>query len=200
RVCAEDDGLFAGLPTQFTVPESSARPIGIVPMSSEGCGGQSWLVGYEGPCIELAGVQAPMSLVPPWHVPLFGTPGEPPLQSGQGWMPGTPGRLSPVRKMPASRGRSMSALPVPQFMLPDAGDATLMMTHALVGVLELFGMVSGPPKKQPTSVQFRRLPVAVDVVGPTVAVCPVQLVIPTTQCRKSGVASGSVIEFCPPPT
>src|SRR5262245_45568428 len=116
----------------------------MVPISSDGCGGQSWLVGYEGPCIELAGVHEPMSLVPPWHVPLFSTPGVPPLQSGQGWMPGTLGRLSPVRKIPASSGREMSAVPAPQSMVPAAGAPTLMITHALVGVLELFGMVSGP--------------------------------------------------------
>ena len=88
--------MVATVPTQFTVPESSASPIGIVPMLSATSGGQSWLVGYEGSIpltpftSVLAGVHAMPLFVPPLQTPLFGTPTVPPWQSGQGWMPGTP--------------------------------------------------------------------------------------------------------------
>ena len=105
-----------------------------------------------------------------------------------------------MRKMSALSGRSIDASPEPQFIVPEASVAMLMMTQALAGVVVELGIVRGPPKKQPASVQLRSLPVSVDAVGPIVAVCPVQLVSATTQCRLFGVESGSVMELPPPPT
>ena len=117
---------------------------------------------------------------------LFGPPmQEPPEQSGQGWMPGIEllGSVdtSPVRKMTELRGRSRLVEPVLQLTVPDAVPLMELRTQTLVGVVPGFGTASGAPKRQPTPVQRRLLPpTAVEVVGPMVAVWPVQLVMAVT--------------------
>jgi hypothetical protein len=50
-----------------------------------------------------------------------------------------------------------------QFAVPLASVATTLTTHTLVGVLPEFGIGSGGPKRQPTLVQFRLLPVCAEV-------------------------------------
>src|SRR5262245_4796638 len=77
----------------------SAKGIGRIPRNAPCGGGQSWLVGYAVPSAPLPGVQAKPLFGPPWQVSEPGAP----VQSGQGWMPGTSGlpplplRRSPVR-------------------------------------------------------------------------------------------------------
>jgi len=58
-------------------------------MFAAGGGGQSWLVGNASVSADVPGVHGPPSFGPPWHVP--------PVQIGQGWMPGTSGTRSPVK-------------------------------------------------------------------------------------------------------
>jgi hypothetical protein len=72
---------------------------------------------------------------------------------------------------------SMCVFPSAQSSEPDAGSATVKTVQALVGVLLALGIGSGPPKRHPTSEHTVLLPTSVDVVAPSVAVCPVQLVI-----------------------
>src|SRR6185503_21357025 len=182
------------------VPEVSAKPIGIVPMLRLSSGRQSWLVGYWGrPCVVLAGVQAMPLSCPPWQVPLFGVLMLPPVQRAQGWIPGVSGRLSPTRKISELSGRSICAVPSAQSSVPEAGAATVLMTQVLVGVVAVLGIGSGPPKKQPTSLQKRSVPVCVDVDAPSVAVCPVQAVISVMDTEWFGVMAGSGTELAPPP-
>src|SRR5262245_59134428 len=130
-------------------------------------------------------------------------PGLPPTQTGQGWMPGMVSlgsvAVSPVRKISESSGRLMFCVPSPQSTLPETAVFTELITQVLVGVLPVLGMGSGPPKKQPGEEQLRSLPVSVDVVGPTVAVCTAQLVNWTTVWPRSGVIAGSGTAFSPPP-
>jgi hypothetical protein len=57
----------------------------------------------------------------------------------------------------------MFETPVTQFADPVASVATTLTTHTLVGVLPEFGIGSGPPKRQPALLQFRLLPVSVEV-------------------------------------
>src|SRR5262245_15850072 len=103
--------------------------------------------------------------------------------------------------MSAVSGRSICASPELQFIVPEASVATVMITQALAGGVAWFGIVSGPPKKQPGAfVQLRMLWVCVEVVGPIVAVCPVQPVSSTTQCRLFGGEGGREMELPPPPT
>src|SRR6185436_8262298 len=127
-------------------------------------------------------------LGPPWHVPLFGTFGSPPVQRGHGWMPGTPPSLSPVRKMLELSGRTTSVAPVSQAAVPVSGADATLVTQTLVGMVIAFGTASGAPKRQPVPVQFLLLPVAVDVVPPRVAVCPVHDVIALMAKPRSGTA------------
>jgi hypothetical protein len=91
-----------------------------------------------------------------------------------------------VRKISESSGRLTFCVPSPQSTLPETAVFTELMTQVLVGVLLVLGMGSGPPKKQPGEEQLRSVPVCVDVVGPTVAVCTAQLVNLTTVCPRSG--------------
>jgi hypothetical protein len=60
-------------------------------------------------------------------------------------------------------GRFRCDAPVLQFPVPLALVATTLTTHTLVGVLTEFGIGSGGPKRQPTLVQFRLLPVCAEV-------------------------------------
>jgi hypothetical protein len=193
-------GFGALVAVHFMVPELSAKPMGIVPMLRLASGRQSWLVGYCGrPWDVLAGVQLIPLSRPPWQVPLFGDPTLPPVQSGQVWMPGVNGRLSPIRKISELSGRLTAAVPAAQSSVPEAADATVLITQVLVGVLAVFGIGSGPPKKQPGLLQKRSLPVSVDVLPPSVAVCPTQLVILVMEFELFGVMAGSGTELPPPP-
>ena len=90
-------------------------------------------------------------------------------------------------------------LPVLQSPMPFGGPPTEFSTQTLVGVLPGFGTASGAPKRQPTDVQVRLLPVCAEVVPPRVAVWPVQLVMAVTEVARSGTANGSGTELPPPP-
>src|SRR6185369_7598828 len=96
-------------------------------------------------------------------------------------------------------GRLMDCVPSAQSTLPDTAVVTVTRRQVLVGVVAAFGMGNGAPKKQPGEEQLRRVPVSVDVVGPTLAVCPTQLVSSTTVSPRSGVMVGSGTAFPPPP-
>jgi hypothetical protein len=152
-----------------------------------GSGGQSWLVGYDALSGLVPGVHAMPLLRPPMHVPL--------AQRGQGWMPGVPDSVSPVRKTSDASGRLMVASPEEQLRLPLAGPETLLMTHTLVGVLFAFGTASGAAKRQPTSEQVRGVPVSTEVVEPSVALCPTGGQADGLH-RGSGIEAGSGTEFC----
>src|SRR5262245_51965384 len=114
-------------------------------------------------------------------------------------MPGVSGRLSPIRKISELRGRSTCAVPSAQSRVPEAAVATVLITQVLVGVLAVFGIGRGPPKKQPGLLQKRSSPVSVDVLPPRVAVCPTQLVIFVIDVEWFGVMAGSGVELPPPP-
>ena len=79
--------------------------------------------------------------------------------------------------MAAERGRLRFVVPASHTSDPLAVPETELMTQTLVGVLFAFGTASGAPKRHPVDVQVRLLPVAVDVVEPSVPVCPVHAVI-----------------------
>jgi len=83
-------------------------------------------------------------------MPLFGPPmHEPPVQSGQGWMPAMVAdgsvAVSPVRKMTDESGALMLCAPVLQSTVPLTPDDRLLSTQTLVGVLPGFGTASGAP-------------------------------------------------------
>ena len=101
--------------------------------------------------------------------------------------------------MAADRGRMRSVTPVLQISVPLATPPTELMTQTLVGVLLAFGTANGAPKRHPAEVQVRLLPVAVDVVEPRPAVCPVHAVIALTAKPRSGTEYGSGTELPPPP-
>jgi hypothetical protein len=133
-------------------------------------------------------------------MPLLVAPGEPPVQSGHGWMPAVSGRLSPTRKISELSGSEICAVPALQSSAPEAAVETVLMTHVLVGVLLGFGIGSGAPKKQPGSVQFLMLPVCAELVDPSVAVVALaQPSIWVIDCAVSGVMAGNGTVFPPPP-
>ena len=107
--------------------------------------------------------------------------------------------VSPVRKSTEESGRVRLVAPVLQTTDPLGGPPTAFNTQTLVGVLPGFGTASGPPKRHPADVQVRLLPVAVEVVPPTVAVWPEQVVIAVIEVARSGTANGSGTELPPPP-
>src|SRR5213078_4226712 len=153
-------------------------------MSRFAGGGQSWVLGKLGLSAESAGVQAPPSLAPPWHLivpaqepapapgqsasllhgpPLFVPALQVWLQTGQLWIPGAFGNRSPARKSSELSGRLRFEAPVTQSAEPVASADTELMTHRLIGVVVEFGIGSGGPNRHPTLVQFRLLPVSVEV-------------------------------------
>ena len=87
-------------------------------------------------------------------------------------------------------GRFRCVVPVLQFPVPLALVATTLTTHTLVGVLPEFGMGSGGPKRQPTLVQFRLLPVAAEVrfVRLKLPVPLLHAVTPVSEVPMSGTA------------
>jgi hypothetical protein len=60
-------------------------------------------------------------------------------------------------------GRERFEAPLTQSAVPLAFVDTELTTQTLVGVLTEFGMGSGGPKRHPTLVQFRMLPVCAEV-------------------------------------
>src|SRR5216110_262880 len=191
-------------------------------MSMAAAGGQSWVVGKSDrvPTTESAGVQAMPSLGPPWHLfepaqepapplgqsasllqgPLIFVPAlQVLLHTGQTWMPGAFGNRSPSRKISELSGRLSCEAPLPQSAVPLALVDTVLMTHTLVGVLPGFGIGSGGPNRHPTLVQFRLLPVWVEVRLARVRPVPLQADTPVSELPMSGTAYGSVTLFRPPP-
>src|SRR4029453_19180657 len=151
--------LVASVAVHDTVPLESANARGSVPIDLVLSGGQSWLVGKAALMAVVPGTQAMPLLAPPTQVP--------PEQSGQGWMPGMPVLVSPVRWMSQTRETSRLVAPVPQSTLPETSPARRCTTHVLTGGVIAFGIARGAAKRQPALVQFPLLPVWVDVVGPT---------------------------------
>src|SRR5262247_3525838 len=94
-------------------------------------------------------------------------------------------------------GRLRLVAPVAQLRVPEGVWASAFRTQTLVGVLPGFGTASGAPKRQPTLVQLRLLPVCVEVVAPSMAVCPVHWVIELMAKPRSGTANGSGTELPP---
>src|SRR5881396_1879236 len=180
-------------------------------MSMAAAGGQSWVVGKSDrvPTTESAGVQAMPSLGPPWH--LFEPAQEPApalgqsasvlhgpvafvpalqvlLHTGQTWIPGAAGKRSPSRKISELSGRLRLEAPVEQSAVPLALVVTVLMTHTLVGVLPGFGIGSGGPNRHPTLVQFRLLPVWVEVRLARVRPVPLQADTPVSELPMSGTS------------
>jgi hypothetical protein len=90
--------------------------------------------------------------------------------------------------MIAESGTAMVVLPVAQSTVPLGPAAKVFSTQTLVGVLPGFGTASGAPKRQPAAVQLLLLSVSVEVVAPTVATEPVQVVIFVTGEPMSGMS------------
>src|SRR5213596_2848762 len=185
-------------------------------------GGQSWVVGKSPrvPMAESDGVQAMPSLGPPWHkVALVQEPAPAPGQSasllqgpvafvpalqvwlhtGHTWIPGAFGNRSPSRKSSELSGRLRVEAPLQHSAVPLASAATVLTTQTLVGVLSGFGIGSGGPKRQPMLVQFRLLPVSVEVRLPRVRVVPLADVSAVSELPISGTAYGSGTLLLPPP-
>src|SRR5436309_120208 len=66
----------------------------------------------------------------------------------------------------------MLAAPLEQSAVPVALLATRLITQTLYGGLNVFGIGSGGPNRQPTLVQFRLLPVSVEARLPRVSAVP----------------------------
>ena len=190
-------------------------------MSRFAGGGQSWVVGKLGLSAESAGVQAPPSLAPPWHLfvpaqepapapgqsasllhgpPLFEPALQVGLQTGQLWIPGAFGKRSPVRKSSELSGKLMLEAPLAQSAVPVASADTELMTHRLIGVVAEFGIGSGGPNRHPVAVQFRLLPVWVELSWLRVRLGP----LPThdtavSELPMSGTLNGSGTPALPPP-
>src|SRR6266446_1046690 len=187
--------------------------MGREPMLLVGGGGQSWLVGKLGVSGESAGVQAPPSLAPPWHFPSAAQMGQtwtpteqnpPPVHvalavhTAPGLVPPTQwslpeasgGNRSPSRKRIEVSGRLTAEAPLEQSAVPLASVATALMTHTLVGGLAGFGIGSGGPNRHPLLVQFRLLPVSVEVVAARLTAVPVHAASPPTSvCVINAVAT-----------
>ena len=189
-------------------------------MSWVGVGGQSWVVGKLGLSAESPGVQAMPSLGPPWHLivpaqepapapgqsasllhgpPLFVPALQVWLQTGQLWIPGAFGNRSPARKSYELSGRLRFEAPVTQSAEPVASADTELMTHRLIGVVVEFGIGSGGPNRHPTLVQFRLLPVSVEVRRVRVRLVPLHGPSPVSELPMSGTWNGSGTPALPPP-
>jgi len=203
----------------LTVAVDRAKAIGRPPMSRAAVGGQSWLVGKLGSTGESAGMQELPLLGPPWQtteppqVPPLGQSAlllhgpaafEPPvhvwLQTGHDWMPSAVGKRSPVRKSSELSGRLRLEAPVEQFAVPVPFWDTVLMTHKLIGVVAEFGIGSGGPNRHPVAVQFRLLPVWVELSWLRVRLGP----LPThdtavSELPMSGTLNGSGTPELPPP-
>src|SRR5438552_8410209 len=123
----------------------------------------------------------------------------PARQTGQTWTPDRAGSRSPSRKSSELSGRLRLEAPVEQSAEPLASVVTELTTQTLVGVLPGFGIGSGGPNRQPTLVQFRLLPVWVEVMLARVTLVPLQADTPVSELPMSGTAYGSVTLFRPPP-
>ena len=184
-----------------------------------GTGGQSWLVGKLGSTGESAGVQVFPVLRPPWqtteppqlpplgqsalllHGPAaFVPPVQVWLQTGHDWMPSAVGKRSPVRKSSELSGRLRLEAPVEQFAVPVPFCDTVLMTHRLIGVVAEFGIGSGGPNRHPVAVQFRLLPVWVEVSWLRVRLGPPPThVTAVRELPMSGTLNGSGTPALPPP-
>jgi len=72
-------------------------------------------------------------------------------------------------------------------------------TQTLTGVVSALGNGTGGPNRHPVALQFRLLPVSVEVAAPSVALCPVQDVSAVIVCSWLGYVSGSGVALPPPP-
>ena len=93
----------------------------------------------------------------------------------------------------------MLAAPLEQSAVPLAFCATVLMTQTLVGGLPGFGIGSGGPNRQSLLVQFRLLPVSIEVRLPRVRVVPLPGVTAVSELPMSGTAYGSGTLLLPPP-
>src|SRR6266404_3173238 len=97
-------------------------------------------------------------------------------------------------------GRSMLAAPLEQSAVPVALLATRLMAQTLDGALPPFGIGSGGPNRHPTLVQFRLLPVSVEVRLPRVSPVPLHAVTLVSEVLMSGTVNGGGTLLRPPPT
>jgi hypothetical protein len=116
-------------------------------------------------------------------------------------MPPVPASRSPFRKISELSGRARLEVPVRQLPFPVAGADTVLTMQVLVGVLVVFGIGSGAPKRQPVSVQLRLLPVWA-AVRPANVSAPVPLLHALTLVfdvprSGSGAGSGTLSEPVP---
>src|SRR5438093_1372163 len=93
----------------------------------------------------------------------------------------------------------MLAAPLEQSAVPVALLATRLITQTLYGGLNVFGIGSGGPNRQPTLVQFRLLPVSVEVRLPRLSVIALHPVSAVRELPMSGTAYGSGTLLLPPP-
>ena len=94
----------------------------------------------------------------------------------------------------------MLAAPLEQSAVPVALLATRLITQTLYGGLNVFGIGSGGPNRQPTLVQFRLLPVSVEARLPRVSAVPLHAVTLVSEVLMSGTTKGGGTALLPPPT
>ncbi len=92
----------------------------------------------------------------------------------------------------------MLAAPLEQSAVPVALLATRLMTQTLYGGLNVFGIGSGGPNRQPTLVQFRLLPVSVEARLPRVSAVPLHAVTLVSEVLMSGTTKGGGTALLPP--
>ena len=89
--------------------------------------------------------------------------------------------------------------PVSHCAKPCASAATRLMTHVLSGAAERFGIGRGGPKRQSTLVQFRLLPVSVEVKFASVMHVSLQALTLVRLEPMLGTVAGSGTASAPPP-
>src|SRR5213593_4564947 len=92
----------------------------------------------------------------------------------------------------------MLAAPLEQSAVPVALLATRLMTQTLYGGLNVFGIGSGGPNRQPTLVQFRLLPVSVEARLPRVSAVPLHAVTLVSEVLMSGTTKVGGTALLPP--
>jgi len=205
------------------VPVVRANGMGSMASGPPAAGGsQSWLVGNASLMVAIVpGVQAWPSFGPPLHSRVVG------LQIGHGWIaalssahvpPGQSAsvlqlrptllgsvvavqrlsRTSPVRYVAEASWKSTLAAPVSHRAVPLADPEMVLMTQLLRLGFAGMGIGSGAPKKQPSLVQSRLLPVSAPVALASCNVLLVQLATLNTESPLSGFKLGGT-PAAPPP-
>jgi len=96
-------------------------------------------------------------------------------------------------------GRLRLDAPLSHCAKPCASSATTLTMHVLSAAAALLGIGRGGPKRQPTLVQFRLLPVSVEVKLASVRQVPLQALTLVRLEPMLGTVAGSGTASAPPP-